>query len=40
MDDEDKMVEMDKLFCIIGRGPASRCNDIVLFDPLQYNDHY
>jgi hypothetical protein len=33
---EDKMVQIDKDYCLIGRGPASRANDIINFKPTDY----
>lgn len=31
------MVEIDKEVCVISRGPASRANDIVKWEPDNYN---
>lgn len=36
LNEEDKLVEMDKEYCVIGRGLAARANDIVRFDPADY----
>lgn len=30
------MVEMDKEYCVIGRGLAAKANDIVRFNPGEY----
>lgn len=34
---EDKMVQIDSEYCVISRGPASRANDIVRWEPHNYN---
>lgn len=31
------MVEIDKKYCVISRGPASRANDIVKWEPENYD---
>ena len=36
LNEEDKLVEMDKDYCVIGRGLAAKANDIVRFEPSEY----
>jgi hypothetical protein len=35
--EEDKMVQIDSKYCVISRGPASRANDVVKWEPEKYN---
>ncbi len=34
---EDKMVYLDENFCVISRSPASKANDIIIWEPEKYN---
>lgn len=34
---EDKMVYINSEFCVISRGPASRANDLVIWEPHNYD---
>lgn len=35
--EEDKLLQIDDDICIIGRGPASKINDVVRFDSSSFN---
>lgn len=35
---EDKMVQIDQQYSVISRGPCSRANDIVIWQPEKYKE--
>jgi hypothetical protein len=34
---EDKMVYLNHDYCVVSRGPASRANDPIVWEPEKYN---